>query len=207
MKNKSQKQLEQTITRRFFILSALKGIVVGIIGWRFFDLQMVENRKYEKLSDENQFNYHMIAPERGRILDRKMRLLAGNMDAFSLVLNWNKNLNVDKLISQILKIVKINDKDLKNFYDQIQSEKKAYSKEILITKKLSQKDVSKLAVRSIQFPEISFSMTKKRVYPQGIIAGHITGYTGVYSKGDITNSTQSYSPWIEIGKTGLEKFL
>ena len=50
----------------------------------------------------------------------------------------------------------------------------------LITKRkelnLSQKDVSKLAVRSIEFPEVSFSMTKKRVYPQGIIAGHITGH-------------------------------
>ena len=54
--------------------------------------------------------------------------------------------------------------------------------EIMITKKLSQKDVSKLAVRSIEFTEISFLMTKKRVYPQGIIVGHITGYTCVYSE-------------------------
>ena len=96
MKNKSQKYLENTISKRFFLLSILKGAVVGGIGWRFFDLQMIENRKYEKLSDNNQFNFHMIAPERGRILDRKMRLLAGNMDGFSLVLNWNKNVNVDE---------------------------------------------------------------------------------------------------------------
>jgi len=86
MKNKSQKILENTISKRFLLLSILKGAVVGAIGWRFFDLQIVENRKYEKLSDNNQFNFHMIAPERGRILDRKMRLLAGNMDGFSLVL-------------------------------------------------------------------------------------------------------------------------
>ena len=81
MKNKNQKNLERTLSKRFFLLSIFKSFVVGAIGWRFFDLQMVENRKYEKLSDENQFNYHMIPPERGRILDRKMRLLAGNMDA------------------------------------------------------------------------------------------------------------------------------
>ena len=61
---------------------------------------------------------------------------------------------------------------------------KEFAKEILITKNLSQKDVSKLAVRSIEFPEVSFSMTKKRVYPQGIIAGHITGYIGPYSEKD-----------------------
>ena len=102
MKNKSQKLLEQTLSRRFFFLSILKSVVVGAISWRLFDLQMIENQKYEKLSDENQFNYHIIPPERGRILDRKMRLLAGNMDGFSLVLNWNKKLNVDSIIDKIL---------------------------------------------------------------------------------------------------------
>ena len=101
MKNKSQKNLEKTISKRFFLLSIFKSFVLGTIGWRFFELQMVENRKYEKLSDDNQFNYHVIPPERGRILDRKMRLLAGNMDGFSLVLKWDKNINVDQVIKKI----------------------------------------------------------------------------------------------------------
>ena len=206
MKNKSQKNLERTLSKRFLLLSIFKGFVVGAIGWRFFELQMVENRKYEKLSDENQFNYHMIPPERGRILDRKMRLLAGNMDGFSLVLKWNKNTNVDNVIKKILTVINIDEKDLKNFYVQINSEKKNISKEILITKKLSQKDVAKLAVRSIEFPEISFSMTKKRVYPQGIIAGHITGYTGLYSEEDTHSKLKPFFSWLEVGKTGLEKF-
>ena len=206
MKNKSQKNLENTISKRFFLLSILKGTVVGAIGWRFFDLQMIENRKYEKLSDNNQFNFHMISPERGRILDRKMRLLAGNMDGFSLVLKWNKNINVDDIIKKILKIVDISQKDLNKFYEEIKSNKKEFTKEILITKKLSQKDVSKLAVRRIEFPEVSFSMTKKRVYPQGIIAGHITGYIGPYSEKDSKIKMKPNISWLEVGKAGLEQF-
>ena len=51
MKNKSQINLENIISKRFFLLSSLKALIVGTISWRFFDLQMVENRKYEKLSD------------------------------------------------------------------------------------------------------------------------------------------------------------
>ena len=112
MKNKSQKNLENKISKRFFLLSLLKGAIVSAIGWRFFDLQMIENRKYEKLSDENQFNFHMIAPVRGRILDRKMRLLAGNMDGYSLVLNWNKNTNVESIIKEILSVINIDQKEI-----------------------------------------------------------------------------------------------
>ena len=175
MKNKSQKKLEQTFSRRFIFLSLLKGSIIGTIGWRLFDLQLVENRKYAKLSDDNQFNYLIVAPERGRILDREMRLLAGNMDGFSLVLNWNKNLNVHQIIKKISEIIILSEKDITIFYSNIRYQKNNYSKQFLITKNLSQKDVSKLAVRSIEFPEISFSMSKKRVYPQGIIAGQITG--------------------------------
>ena len=203
MKNKGQKKLERTVTRRFIFLSLLKGSIIGTIGWRLFDLQLVENRKYEKLSDDNQFNYRIIPPERGRILDRKMRLLAGNMDGFSLVLNWNKYLNVHQIIKKISNIIILNEKDIINFFNKIRHQKDNYSKKILITKNLSQKDVSKLAVRSIEFPEISFSMSKRRVYPQGIIAGHITGYTGPYSDKNIQNSSLNE---IEVGKRGIEKY-
>ncbi len=203
MKNKGQKKLERTVSRRFIFLSLLKGSIIGTIGWRLFDLQLVENRKYEKLSDDNQFNYRIIPPERGRILDRKMRLLAGNMDGFSLVLNWNKDLNVHQIIKKISNIIILNEKDIINFFNKIRHQKNNYSKKILITKNLSQKDVSKLAVRSIEFPEISFSMSKRRVYPQGIIAGHITGYTGPYSDKNIQNSSLNE---IEVGKRGIEKY-
>ena len=203
MKNKGQKKLERTVTRRFIFLSLLKGSIIGTIGWRLFDLQLVENRKYEKLSDDNQFNYRIIPPERGRILDRKMRLLAGNMDGFTLVLNWNKYLNVHQIIKKISNIIILNEKDIINFFNKIRHQKNNYSKKILITKNLSQKDVSKLAVRSIEFPEISFSMSKRRVYPQGIIAGHITGYTGPYSDKNIQNSSLNE---IEVGKRGVEKY-
>tara|TARA_A100001015_G_scaffold262263_1_gene308373 strand:- start:167 stop:2089 length:1923 start_codon:yes stop_codon:yes gene_type:complete len=203
MKNKSQKKIEQIISRRFIFLSLLQGSIIGTIGWRLFDLQLVENRKYERLSDDNQFNYRIVAPERGRILDREMRLLAGNMDGFSLVLNWNKYLNVHKIIKKISQIIILNEKDITNFYNKIRYQKTNYTKQILITKNLSQKDVSKLAVRSIEFPEISFSMSKKRVYPQGIIAGHITGYTGPYSN---KNIQKNYLNQVDVGKRGLEKY-
>ena len=206
MKNKGQKLLDQTISRRFFFLSFLKSIVVGAIGWRLFDLQLIENQKYERLSDNNQFNYHIIAPERGRILDRKMRLLAGNMDGFSLVLNWNKKLDVEKILIKILSVININEKDIRNFNLQIKTNKNDYPKSILVTKNLSQKDVSKLAIRSTHFPEISFSMSKKRVYPQGKIVSHVVGYTGMFSKIDIKNGKIISVPGLDIGKRGLEKY-
>ena len=47
--------LKKNIERRFFLLSALKGISFGVLSWRLFDLQVIENKKYDKLSEKNQF--------------------------------------------------------------------------------------------------------------------------------------------------------
>ena len=132
MKSKNKKLLDQKISRRFLFLFLIKGIAIGAISWRLFDLQLIENQKYKKLSDGNQFDYLIIPPERGRILDRQSRLLAGNMDGFSLVLKWNKKINVDVILKNTLSIISINKKDIKNFNLQIKKMKNNYPKEGLI---------------------------------------------------------------------------
>ena len=205
MKNKNTIKLNKTISRRFLFLSLLKASVIGAISWRLFDLQLIENQKYEKLSDNNQFDFHAIIPERGKILDRKMRLIAGNEDAFHLILNWNENLNTDEIIHKISKVIKLEQNDISNFKNKMSAIDSSIPQKIVITKKLSKKDLSRLVIRSVEFPEISIFMSKRRIYPQGNIVGHITGYIG-----EISNKNNNYShvkmSGIKVGKRGLEKF-
>lgn len=206
MKNKNIIKLNKKISRRFIFLSLIKGSIVGAISWRLFDLQLIENQKYEKLSDNNQFDYHLISPDRGRILDRRMRLIAGNEDAFHLVLNWNQNLNTDNIIKRISKVINLEEKDIVSFKNKIKNIDNNFSKKIVITKNLSKKDLSKLVVRSVEFPEITFFMSKRRIYPQGNIVGHITGYVGGVTNKNTKNYNNILSTDLKIGKSGLEKF-
>ena len=107
--------LKKTIERRFFLLSALKGISFGILSWRLFDLQVIENKKYDILSKNNQFNFSLVVPERGEIYDRKGRVLAANRDAFSLYIKSSQNLNLKKILNKLLFITNLNKKDINNF--------------------------------------------------------------------------------------------
>ena len=206
MKNKNIIKLNKKISRRFIFLSLIKGSIVGAISWRLFDLQLIENQKYEKLSDNNQFDYHLISPDRGRILDRRMRLIAGNEDAFHLVLNWNQNLNIENIIKRISKVINLEEKDIVSFKNKIKNIDNNFSKKIVITKNLSKKDLSRLVVRSVEFPEITFFMSKRRIYPQGNIVGHITGYVGGITNKNTKNYNNILSTDLKIGKSGLEKF-
>ena len=88
--------IRKNIERRFFLLSALKGFSFGVLSWRLFDLQVIENKKYDKLSKDNQFNFRLVVPERGEIYDRKGRVLAANRDAFSLYIKSSENIKIKK---------------------------------------------------------------------------------------------------------------
>ena len=98
---------KKRIERRFLFLSALKGISFGVLSWRLFDLQVIENKKYDKLSKDNQFNFSLVIPERGEIYDRKGRVLAANRDAFSLYIKSSENLNIRKTLNKLLLIDKV----------------------------------------------------------------------------------------------------
>ena len=72
------------ISRRMFILSALKiSVFVGIIS-RLFYLQISENIKYRSLSDKNRFREWKLIPKRGIIEDYFGNKIADNIQNFQL---------------------------------------------------------------------------------------------------------------------------
>ena len=147
--------LKKNIERRFFLLSALKGISFGVLSWRLFDLQVIENKKYDKLSKDNQFNFSLVVPERGQIYDRKGRVLAANRDAFSLYIKSSENLRINEILNKLLFVTDLNEEDINNFKKRYKNLNKN-NINIFITDDLSQRDISKIAVRLHEFPEVNF---------------------------------------------------
>ncbi len=197
------------INRRFIFLSSLKALTFGFLSWRLFDLQLIENQKYKKMSEKNQFNFSLVPPERGQIYDIKGRVLAANRDAFSLFIKVSEKINLKNSLKKIVSIVNISDEDINSFIkrvEQFKKEKKS-NENIFITNNLSPRDISRLAVRLYEYPEVKFLMSKKRVYPQGGITSHIIGYIGRFSSEDIKkNKNLQNLPGLFIGKTGIENF-
>ena len=56
---------------------------------------MLGHQIANRLTKNNQFNFSLVVPERGKIYDRKGRVLAANRDAFSLYIKSSQNLNLE----------------------------------------------------------------------------------------------------------------
>ena len=68
------------ISRRMFLLTVAKVVVMGGIIGRLVSLQINERTKYKTLSDKNRFREWKLAPERGVIKDFFVRLPGRNDD-------------------------------------------------------------------------------------------------------------------------------
>ena len=73
------------ISRRMFLLTVSKAVVVvGVLG-RLISLQINESSKYKTLSDKNRFREWKLAPERGVIKDYFNQELASNKQVYQIL--------------------------------------------------------------------------------------------------------------------------
>ncbi len=94
--------------RRAFLMGGLAGGGLLALGGRLAQLQLVEARRYQKLSAGNQFNYRLTPPPRGLVLDRNGVALASNRPNFRLmVTKESKDFNVEATLDDLALLVPI----------------------------------------------------------------------------------------------------
>src|SRR5271157_387604 len=69
-------------TRRALLMMGGQVALLGGLAARLYQVQVVEGERYATLAEENRISARLIAPPRGRILDRFGEVLGGNR------LNW-----------------------------------------------------------------------------------------------------------------------
>src|SRR5215472_3880417 len=79
-------QRQKILTRRAAILAGGQAILLAALAGRMYQLQILESDRYTVLADENRINLQLLAPARGRILDRFGVPLADNHQNYRLVI-------------------------------------------------------------------------------------------------------------------------
>jgi penicillin-binding protein 2 len=72
-KEKEEQRVRGIVARRAFILGAAQMGLLGVLGHRLHRLQVEEGERYATLAEENRLSARLLAPPRGRVLDREGR--------------------------------------------------------------------------------------------------------------------------------------
>ena len=202
-KKVKQKENRRVTGRRTFLLGSGMFFVTSFLAGRLYQLQVAQNNRYQRLSDRNQFDRRVVPPRRGRLVDRKMRLLAGNAESYLLHITPLYAGDVEQALAQLASLIKLDEELVTEVLEK--ARKGPSFRPILIRESLTQRELSRLAIRSAYLPGVTFEKSLRRIYPQGALTGHVTGYVSPLTSREIEdNRALRELPDLATGKIGVE---
>ncbi|NQZ14833.1 MAG: penicillin-binding protein 2 [Alphaproteobacteria bacterium] len=194
----------KSFTRRAFVVGAVQGGILAVLGGRLAWLQLVEGQKYKTLADKNRINVKMTTPSRGEIVDRFGVPLAVNTQNFRVMVIPEQSEDLEGALKTLSKHIELDEKQLKKVLEQ--SKKIASFVPLEVRDDLSWEDVSTVEVNLPDLPGMSINVGEIRTYPLAEATAHIVGYVGAVSRKDLEKDEAPVLklPDFQIGKTGLE---
>ncbi len=197
----------RTVGRQYQSLSVMLVITVALlggIGTRLAYLQLFQGERNRQLAENNRIRLIPKQPERGKILDRKGRILAGSRLSYSVFL-WpiaNQEAEWSPTLTRLSEILNIPEAEIQNRLEQA-----GYTSPFLvrIARGISPAQVTALAEYSHDLIGVQVEAEAVRNYPHGDLAAHVLGYTGEMSDAELAaHEGGDYRLGDVVGQMGVE---
>ncbi|HEX4192288.1 MAG TPA: penicillin-binding protein 2, partial [Stellaceae bacterium] len=109
MANRKEKDRSKLLARRAVLLGGGQLALLGTLAGRLYYLQVVQADRYAMQADENRINIRLLAPPRGRILDRFGEPLALNRLNYRVVIVAEQARDVDRTLDQLGLLIEVTD--------------------------------------------------------------------------------------------------
>jgi penicillin-binding protein 2 len=187
--------------QRTTIISTIIIISAVILGFRLFQMQILNQTSYQDKATDNSIKSIEQIPLRGVLYDRNFKLLVNNVPAYTLRItpaDYDKKLN--SIIEKILEVDS-------GYVSNILYQHKNFSKylPIKIKRGISFDAVAWIEENSLNLSGVDYIVEMHRGYPGGIYGSHIFGYLKEISQKQLNNENKYYKQGDNIGNTGVEK--
>ncbi|HXP31330.1 MAG TPA: penicillin-binding protein 2 [Stellaceae bacterium] len=201
-----EKTRSKLLTRRAILLAGGKLALLATVAGRLYYLQVLQAGRYSMLADENRINIRLLAPPRGRILDRFGVALATNHPTYRSVLVAEQAGDIGATLDAVSALVPVGDGDRRRVSREIR-EKHSFVP-VMIRENLSWEEMARIEVNTLELPGVSIEQGLTRFYPFGPTASHVVGYVAAVSEKDLGGDGDDpllELPDFRIGKSGVEK--
>jgi penicillin-binding protein 2 len=201
---KRENSRSKVFTRRAALLAGGQVALLGTLAARLYYLQVMQAGKYAVLADENRINLSLLAPPRGRIVDRFGVPLATNNQNYRVVLVAEQAGDIEATLAAIDKLITLSESDRRRVLRDIR--RKHSFVPIVVRANLSWDEVARIEVNVPELPGVMIEEGLTRYYPFGDNAAHVLGYVAPVAEKELTGDPLLELPDFRVGKAGVEKF-
>lgn len=193
-----------TVTRRTALIATGGLGVMGILAARLYYLQVTKAEDYTVLSDRNRFNFNIIVPERGRILDRNGEALAVNRQDYRVLLIPEQVKDIDKALDDLNAVASVSESTRTRVKKDIR--RNASFIPVLVDDHLDWNSFAAINIHAPDLPGVIPDVGQGRAYPNKGVFAHTLGYVGTAGPKDVEADPDPLlrQPAFRIGKTGVE---
>lgn len=205
MATSPEDQKYKTFTRRAGLISGgMMVLTSGLIG-RMYYLQVVGQDQYKLLADKNRISLRLLAPERGKILDRNGYALAINRTDYRVNIIPEQTDDVEKTLEALNRILPISERQKRRILRAV-GRQRAFLP-VTVAENLDWETFARVNINIPDLPGIQPDMGITRYYPEKDLLAHIVGYVSSVNKREIGEDPLLELPGFKIGKNGMELIL
>ncbi|MFC3033774.1 penicillin-binding protein 2 [Pseudoalteromonas fenneropenaei] len=195
--------------RRAFVSFVFVTILVAVLAYNIYDLQVQQYETYSTRSDDNRIKVIPVAPNRGLIYDRNGVLLAENRPVYNLEVVPEEVKDLNSSLDAVAKLIDISDQQREEFLNDIRHNRRFKSQ--VLKARLNEQEVAIFSVNQHKFPGFSVEARLTRYYPFGDTLTHALGYVSKLNKKELNELEMAgrdtnYRATYDIGKLGIEKY-
>ena len=190
-------------TRRALLAMGVQITALGALAARCTRCRWLREPATPRWRDDNSVSLRMIAPPRGRILDRFGAVVAGNKQNWRALLIAEQSSDIGHTLDVFSQIVPLDDHERARIERDIKRHRRFVP--ILVRDFLSWDDMARVEVNAPELPGILIDVGATRVYPFGDLLSHVIGYVAPPSESDVNGDPMMSLPGIRVGRAGIEK--
>lgn len=194
----------QVFSRRAMILGLGQVGLFGALAARLQYLQVSQAAQYGILAENNRVNIGLIAPLRGRILDRYGQEIATNRPNFQVVMIPEQTRDPIETLRVLEKLVPISPSRRRHLLRDIPRSRGFVP--FTVAENLEWEQFAALNLNLPHLPGVEPQVGKLRHYPMDGIFSHMVGYVGRPDGRDLRRDDPLLTvPGFRLGKSGVEK--
>jgi penicillin-binding protein 2 len=197
--------------RRTFVVGGLTALGGLALTGRLAQLQVVQAGQYATQAANNQFNFRLVPPPRGRILDRNGVVIAGNRPSFRVLVVRDETKDLDQTLDLLGQLLPDTVDRRRSIIREVNAAPRFSP--VPVKSDLTWEEFAKVNLYANELPGVMADMNEARYYPFGGSFAHVIGYVAKPNDRDIQAIRDRgekvpdilYNPGFRIGRQGVER--
>ena len=199
---RDKQEAQAKFNRRALFLGGGGALVFAGLGARLYALQILEQDRYRTLSDDNQFNFRLQPPVRGRLLDRFDQPIAENRESYRLMIVRDQAGDPEAALRRLARYMPLSDARIERLVRDIRRAPRFQP--ITIAEDLDWETFTRINLHLPELSGITPDVGEVRTYPYPQTFAHITGYVQAASVEAAGDDPLLLHPGFRIGRSGVE---